>query len=416
VYLQTLLASILLVLSTPHLALARDELLPKPSGPFPIGRLTISSTDMSRRETMSGAEGERRKLLIHIYYPSVVESEQIASPYFPNIRAQEAYEDQHFGTDFFKNEWGESYPKLFSTQTHASVNAKVASGSGRFPVVVFSHGGGIPVLFYSILLEELASQGYIVAAVEHSYDGDVVIFPDGQIIEQVGWDQDVKRTPEEKMLFHKGRQEVGAADDTFVLNQLERLNSGKLRTAVNFEGRLDTKHIAAVGHSFGGKLSIVACGRDPRFTTCVNLDGGLDPGDNYESVRQPVLAVYGGRRVIRKAAESEAEFQRRKASNDRFLDSIKSEYVNVISPESRYVFVDAPGFSHFSYYDMPTGDIPPDWFATADQWHANKQCILDILRGFLDWQLRGKSAEFTKAASAHPETIVEPIFRGPKQD
>jgi predicted dienelactone hydrolase len=117
---------------------------------------------------MSKAQGEHRKLLVHIYYPAAVGAENVEAPYFPNIHPQEAYEDQHFGTDFFKNEWGESYPRLFSAHTHASLNAKVASGTARFPVVIFSHGGGIPVLFYSILLEELASQGYIVAAVEHS--------------------------------------------------------------------------------------------------------------------------------------------------------------------------------------------------------------------------------------------------------
>jgi hypothetical protein len=66
--------------------------------------------------------------------------------------------------------------------------------------------------------------------------------------------------------------------------------------------------------------------------------------------------------------------------------------------------------SHFSYYDMPSGDIPPAWLATSDQWRANKQCILDLLRGFLDWELRGKPVEFVQAASAHPQCAIEPIL------
>ena len=70
--------------------------------------------------------------------------------------------------------------------------ASPLTGSKRFYLVI---PGNIP--------ESSLTKSQPVNSAANSYDGGVVIFPDGQIIEQAGWDQDAKRTPEERMAFHK---------------------------------------------------------------------------------------------------------------------------------------------------------------------------------------------------------------------
>ena len=143
-------------------------------------------------------------------------------------------------------------------------------------MLIFSHGGGIPVLYYTAIIENLVSHGYVVAAVEHAFDGATVVFPDGHIISQTGWDQDSKRTKEERAGFHSARHRVGSLDNRFVLDQLEQINSSGLPgVPASFKGRLDTNRVGALGHSLGGKISVVSGHDDKRFRICLNLDGGL---------------------------------------------------------------------------------------------------------------------------------------------
>ena len=75
-----------------------------------------------------------------------------------------------------------------------------------------------------------------------------------------------------------------------------------------FKGRFDLTRVGATGHSLGGKIAITACQQDKRFKFCLNLDGGLDVGATYGSVRQPVVGMYGYRKMIQKPDETEADF------------------------------------------------------------------------------------------------------------
>ena len=44
--------------------------LPRPTGPFGIGRIALDWTDTSRSESMSGRVGEHRELLVYLFYPT----------------------------------------------------------------------------------------------------------------------------------------------------------------------------------------------------------------------------------------------------------------------------------------------------------------------------------------------------------
>lgn len=49
----------------------------------------------------------------------------------------------------------------------AQVDADIVSGNGKFPVFMFSHGDSSLASWYSTLLGEIASRGYVVAAIQH---------------------------------------------------------------------------------------------------------------------------------------------------------------------------------------------------------------------------------------------------------
>ncbi|HEX8174792.1 MAG TPA: hypothetical protein VF543_06705 [Pyrinomonadaceae bacterium] len=391
---KILLACLFLLI--PSFALAQSQSrteLPIPTGTFGVGRTVFHWTDTSRQETVTSEAGDYRELLVYLFYPIDKNSRGREAVYFPHLKEIEAFEER-FGKDSFRQGYGESYQLLSGMRTHTLENAKLSAKNRRYPVVIFSHGGGVPVLFYTAIIEDLVSHGYIVAAVEHSYDGATTVFPDGRIIAQSGWDKDEARTPEERKAFHTARISVGAEDDSFVLSRLEELNKGLLTNgSKQFKGRFDMTRVGATGHSFGGKVAITACQQDKRFKFCMNLDGGLDAGATYGSVTQPVAGMYGYRKMVRKPGEAEADFLKRKASMEKNIENLKAEYAGVPSA-SRLVLIDSPGFSHFSYYDLSTAqtEVAP-WRTTPEQWARNKQIIRAFTVAAFDAQLRSGQPE-----------------------
>jgi dienelactone hydrolase len=390
--------------------------LPKPSGDYGIGRCVLDWTDPNRPETQSGKAGALRELLVYLFYPIDRDAPGERVAYFPHLKEVEAYEER-FGKDFFRNSYGSSYKTIATLRSHAVEDALPARGTKRFPVLVFSHGGGIPVLCYTAIIEDLVSHGYVVAAVEHTFDGATVVFPDGRIVTQSGWDEDAKRTPKERAAFHAARHRVGARDNRFVLDQLERANaSGLPGVPAGLRGRLDTERVGALGHSLGGMISVTCGHEDKRFRVCLNLDGGLDKGSTYGTLNQPVLAMYGDNRKPQRPEESAEAFAKRRASRDRFIKGLKAQYVDAPIGSS-FLLVDSPGFSHFSYYDFPNAQAEdPIWRATPDQWTRNQRIILDCTLAVLNAHLKSEPVgEIRELLKRIPEVRVEPIGSSSKQ-
>jgi hypothetical protein len=406
-------AGLLLALPSPAPGQTR---LPKPTGDYGIGRCVLDWTDSTRLETQSDKADQHRELLVYLFYPIDRDTPGVRAEYFPHLKEIEAYEER-FGKNFFRESYGKSYKTIATLRSHAVENSPLAAGTGRFPVLIFSHGGGIPVLFYTAIIENLVSHGYVVAAVEHTFDGATLVFPDGRIVTQSGWDEDPKRTPEKRAAFHAARHRVGAQDNSFVLDQLERANaSGLPGVPAGLRGRLDTDRVGALGHSLGGMISIV-CGHEyKRFRICLNLDGGLDAGLTYGTLNQPVVSMYGDNRKPLQPGETAARFAKRRASRDRFIKSLKAAYVSA-PKRSYFLLVDSPAFSHFSYFDFPNAQAEdPVWRATPEQWMRNQRIILDCTLAVLDAHLKPKtSSPVSELLKQIAEVKIEPIGASDRQ-
>ena len=66
-------------------------------------------------------------------------------------------------------------------KVHAIDNAKVSAAAKNFPLLVFSPGFDESSLTYASTLEDLASHGYVIAAIDHPYDATCVTLPDGRL-------------------------------------------------------------------------------------------------------------------------------------------------------------------------------------------------------------------------------------------
>ncbi|EME78593.1 uncharacterized protein MYCFIDRAFT_119263, partial [Pseudocercospora fijiensis CIRAD86] len=129
-----------------------------------------------------------------------------------------------------------------------------------FPTLLFSpglHGSRFLSLSQA---QSIASQGYTIILLDHTYDTAILEFPDGTIISA----QNFTTVEELDDLVR-----VRARDVSFVINQLENSHSPLHRIFPKPHDR----GIGIYGHSLGGATAILASHRDPRITAIVDLDG-----------------------------------------------------------------------------------------------------------------------------------------------
>jgi pimeloyl-ACP methyl ester carboxylesterase len=137
------------------------------------------------------------------------------------------------------------------------------------------------------LAEDLASHGYVVAAVDHPYIAGRVQLETDRVIDGVvaleGPDGPNAST-QSRIAFWNSTLDLWAADNLFVLNQLAALNP------TCFHNALDTNHAGAFGHSFGGAAAFRMLGLDPRIVSAVNLDGWTFGGLDSRTT-QPMMLI-----------------------------------------------------------------------------------------------------------------------------
>ncbi|PTL84493.1 alpha/beta fold hydrolase [Vitiosangium sp. GDMCC 1.1324] len=245
--------------------------MPAPTGPYAVGTTTFDWVDPSRDETFTKAKKDKRELMVRVWYPASPSSRAQPAPYFL-VRREGIATLQGGGFDI--------PPGLLDfVHAHAVAEAPLAAGE-RFPVILFSPGAGYSPTFYTSLLEELASHGYVVVATSHTYTTGAVIFPDGRY---------APNTEEPTGLFGTPYFDVLVEDLRFVLSQVRALDAEDAQG--RFTGRLDLERVGVFGHSIGGAAATLVCQQDSSVRACSNLDGTFQ-GSWEKGITQPFLLVH----------------------------------------------------------------------------------------------------------------------------
>jgi predicted dienelactone hydrolase len=232
--------------------------VPAPTGPFDVGTRSIALTDRARREPE--APGKPRSLVIQLWYPAKTggRSASYAAPAVARFLASSA----HLRTAV-----------LETVKLDATADVKPLARRGGWPVVLFSPGFGVERELYAGLVEDLASHGYVVVAIDHPHDASIVEFPDGHVVASSA-QMDIARA-----------FTVRVADTRFVLAELER--------AGPFAGRLDLGHVGMFGHSLGGAAAASSMLVDPRIDAGADLDGVLFGAARSHGLSRPFLLMSG---------------------------------------------------------------------------------------------------------------------------
>ncbi|SDI60757.1 Platelet-activating factor acetylhydrolase, isoform II [Actinokineospora alba] len=221
---------------------ARLELSP-PTGRYPVGLDTLHLVDSSRVDQWAGGP---RELMVSVHYPALARLGQRA-PYLSEAEAKAVIEIQgHAGID----------PAVVAaTRRHARVDAVPVPR--RFPLVVLSPGFTLPRATLSALAEEVTSQGYVVAVVDHAHEAAAITYPDGRVQPCLACDA----VKEGKFAaVAEGR----AADVSFVLDRLRSWRHARV---------IDRSRIGMAGHSIGGNAAAETMRTDRRVLVGANLDG-----------------------------------------------------------------------------------------------------------------------------------------------
>ncbi|XP_037541182.1 platelet-activating factor acetylhydrolase [Nematolebias whitei] len=183
----------------------------------------------------------------------------------------------------------------------------------KCPVVIFSHGLGAFRTLYSAICAELASQGFIVASLEHRDQSAsaTYYFCEETESERSASAQDglIKEWMYYRALRHNEREfplrnkqvKQRAEECVLALDKLTQINSGVavqnvLRTEFDWttlENSMDLCRIAVMGHSFGGATAIEALCKEVKFKCGIALDAWMVPLDEniFPRVKQPIFFI-----------------------------------------------------------------------------------------------------------------------------
>ena len=146
---------------------------------------------------------------------------------------------------------------------------------------------------------DIASHGFIVAAVEHR-DGSAALSYSMERGEKL-WIQH-RRVEQEEYQIRNTQLKMRIEEVIRTLNLMEELNKGSNVTNVledasefdlsMFKSRMNTEKPILSGHSYGGATTVMTLARDKRFKQGVVLDGWLFPMKE-ETVKpeQPIIFI-----------------------------------------------------------------------------------------------------------------------------
>jgi len=229
---------------------------------------------------------------------------------------------------------------------------------GPFPLVIFQPGANMGSDDYRLLIEDLASRGYAVLALNPRHSPGA------------------------------SRERYAAAADE-ILAALARVRAD----GSPLFAEVDATRLAFVGHSLGGAAGILALSRAPG-AVAVNLDGDLPPG-SAAPPEASILYVLG-----QTAGEAERSRNRR-ADVWRGLSggSDNDEALQVAT------------MKHFDFTDaaLLQARIPPDLRRPrfgeigGDRAHA---LTGDLVAAFLDSRLKGEPEAWAAALERYPEAAA----------
>lgn len=315
----------------------------KPTGSHSVGTTVFTWTDASRQDSFT-TEEDRRKVTVQFWYPLAQGGE----------------------------------------------NSEVLEGP--FPLVVFSHGAfGFRMSNHSTFME-LASNGYIVASIDHTHQAFMTKEADGTtILGDRGFINTAMQvengTIKGEELYHIQEEWMAlrSADMTFVLDQIRQQVASP--TSKDLFHQIDSERIGVLGHSMGGATAAWIGRQDDAIDAVIVLDGtlmgeiiGFENGKEVLSnvpYPKPILNLF-----------NEKHYQDGKAMGLEYANMLmhanaSQSFQLVVEGSGHLNFTDLPLLSPFLAGLLGTGTVNP--------FYCMETTNAAVLQ-FMDYYLKGKGS------------------------
>jgi len=267
-----------LALHTPDALKAEEDPtivhVPAPSGPYGVGTLWLRLVDAARNDPFLH-DGSKRELMVRFWYPA--------------LRVRGCPPAEYSSPKVWANVSELMGVPGLTVRTNSCANVPVLMG--RHAVILVSHAYTGMFTDYTFLLEDLASRGYVVASVAHTYETTAAEFPDGRLLTSALGSQYAEgtlRTDEPSLQF---AMSIRTRDLAFVVAELKRLDAGNSP----FAGKLDLGRTGILGHSMGGDTAMTSLGQLVGIRAGVLLDPALLSPLSTRGKEKPLLLVSEGR-------------------------------------------------------------------------------------------------------------------------
>jgi predicted dienelactone hydrolase len=247
--------------------------LPKPTGPYKVGTRIVHLVDPKRMETHVPGPPQARQIMVQFWYPASPDGQHLASY---RRRRETTLLSSYMGVLW----------------THSYKGAPVAASAKPFPVLLFNPAWQGQRTQNTYQTEDLASHGFIVAAIDHTYNSTPVAFPDGRVI----WATDIHditdfdhTTVAQQISIGDREVHIEAGDDILALDYLSAEGSNP---SSRWFGRVNADNAGAFGHSFGGAVAGQTCYQDSRVKAAIDEDGWMFGDVSSHGLDKPFLVMY----------------------------------------------------------------------------------------------------------------------------
>ena len=367
--------------------------LPKPTGIYNIGTDIFIFEDETRLEWFTEDKDDYRKIAVQMWYPASNISDSLY-PYIDN-KIKMKYISEQLGIP------QKILQGLERVKTNSYFKAPIVNN--EFPVILFSHGLGGTKTQNSINIEYLVSHGYVVIAIDHSYDALITILDDNianfnsepgwnaniaDFRSDPGWNTETDNITEEEFWEVRLPQiNTRSRDVSFVIDELEKLKKQNFYIAKS----CNIRKIGVFGHSFGGGTGIVASYSDNRILSCLNLDGWIEP--------VPEKIITNGLNIpFCYIGQIQENWSSAKLNNKK-LNNLHNN-----NKKSSYIF-EVENSKHMDYADIPYLTRLTKLFGLSGK--AGKTLTKDLnifILGFFNENLKNKSSKWIENMNINYKT------------
>lgn len=325
-----------------------------PTGNYAVGTTVYTWVDEAREEYFTEAE-DKRKVTVQFYYPTEEEVESGTVVEGADILAE-----------------------------------------GKYPLILFSHGAfGYRRSNYSAYME-LASHGYVVCSIDHTYHAFLTKEEDGKTVtinldflNQVQQLESNQLSTEGAYQAEQEWMELRTDDMKFVLNQIQYQTVLSDANAL-FQG-IDLEHIGAFGHSLGGAAS-AQIGRELEEIDAVIVLDGTMLGE--------ILGIADGKEILNDTPYPKPIMNYYNESHYEEAMKVKDSYANTVASEHAFdsYQVVIKGSEHLNFTDLPNASPILARMLGTGEVNA-RSCILTVnetVLEFFDHYLKGSSGEIPR--------------------